>query len=195
MNETLNYYADHAQEFLTSTLEADMSATYARVLPLIPAGAAILDLGCGSGRDSLAFKKLGYQVTAADGSRELAQSAQQLLGQAVLCAEFKALELPSKHFDLIWACASLVHVPLKELPELLIKLKESLKPGGLWYMSFKYGDFEGLRGGRYYTDLTEARLRDVIRQVPGLMVKEMWVSEDVRANVTGKWLSGIVEKK
>ena len=195
MNETLNYYADHAQEFLTSTLEADMSAAYARVLPLIPAGAAILDLGCGSGRDSLAFKKLGYQVTAADGSRELARSAQQLLGQAVLCAEFKALELPPQHFDLIWACASLVHVPLKELPELLIKLKESLKPGGLWYMSFKYGDFEGLRGGRYYTDLTEARLREVIRQVPGLVVKETWVSEDVRANVTGKWLSGIVGKE
>jgi hypothetical protein len=48
-------------------------------------------------------------------------------------------------------------------------------------MSFKYGDFEGLRGGRYYTDLTEARLREVIKQVPGLVVKEMWVSEDVRA--------------
>ena len=195
MNETLNYYADHAQEFLTSTLRADMSAAYARVLPLIPAGAAILDLGCGSGRDSLAFKKLGYQVTAADGSRELAQAAQQLLGQAVLCAEYKALELPPQHYDLIWACASLVHVPLKELPQLLTKLKESLKPSGLWYMSFKYGDFEGLRGGRYYTDLPEARLREVIRQVPGLVVKETWVSEDVRANVTGKWLSGIVEKE
>jgi SAM-dependent methyltransferase len=131
MNETLNYYADHAQEFLTSTLGADMSATYARVLPLIPAGAAILDLGCGSGRDSLAFKKLGYQVTAADGSRELAQAAQQLLGQAVLCAEYKALELPPQHFDLIWACASLVHVPLKELPAAPDEVKGEPETGRL----------------------------------------------------------------
>ena len=67
LDNTLKYYAKNTEEFIASTLEADMSATQEKFLALLPKGAHILDLGCGSGRDSLFFLQQGFQVTAVDG--------------------------------------------------------------------------------------------------------------------------------
>ncbi|MBQ6482792.1 MAG: methyltransferase domain-containing protein [Anaerolineaceae bacterium] len=71
MNQTLNYYAENAADFAASTVNVDFSATQERFLSMLPAGASILDFGCGSGRDTKAFLAQGYRVTAADGSPEL----------------------------------------------------------------------------------------------------------------------------
>ena len=50
---TQSYYDVHAKEYAALTVKADMSPAYDRFLAYLPAGAAILDAGCGSGRDSL----------------------------------------------------------------------------------------------------------------------------------------------
>ena len=156
MDNTLNYYAKNTEEFIASTLEADMSQTQKKFLALLPKGAHILDLGCGSGRDSLCFIQQGFQVTAVDGSLELAKFASELIGQEVIVADFKDLELPPSSFDAIWASASLLHVHSEDLPGILAKVIDFAKPGAIFYMSFKYGDYEGERGGRYYTDCKRA---------------------------------------
>lgn len=195
MDNTLNYYAKNTEEFIASTLEADMSQTQKKFLALLPKGAHILDLGCGSGRDSLCFIQQGFQVTAVDGSLELAKFASELIGQEVIVADFKDLELPPSSFDAIWASASLLHVHSEDLPGILAKVIDFAKPGAIFYMSFKYGDYEGERGGRYYTDLDEARFADFLQKSGRhLEIIEQWVAKDVRPEKPELWLNTLARK-
>ena len=195
MDNTLNYYAKNTEEFIASTLEADMSETQKKFVSLLPKGAHILDLGCGSGRDSLCFIQQGFQVTAVDGSLELAKFASELIGQEVIVADFKDLELPPSSFDAIWASASLLHVHSEDLPGILAKVIDFAKPGAIFYMSFKYGDYEGERGGRYYTDLNEARFADFLQKSGRhLEIIEQWVAKDVRPEKPELWLNTLARK-
>ena len=77
---TLQFYKDHAQDFVKGTLSADMSEARQHFLQCLPESARILDFGCGSGRDTKAFLDLGYQVDACDGSEELCRIASEVTG-------------------------------------------------------------------------------------------------------------------
>ena len=75
MNKTLEYYNENADKFILGTLNVDMMTIQKKFISYIPKNGKVLDLGCGSGRDSLFFKTLGYNVTAIDGSAELCRPA------------------------------------------------------------------------------------------------------------------------
>ena len=113
---TRQYYSDNASEFIENTQHVDMSALYEHFLPYIPKQGAILDAGCGSGRDVKHFQSLGYKVAAFDASPELAQLASQYLQIDVSVKTFQTLNAVSV-FDGIWCCASLLHVPKAELED------------------------------------------------------------------------------
>ena len=83
-------------------------------------------------------------------------------------------------YDGVWACASILHLPRKELGGILHKISDALKPGGILYTSFKYGDFEGIRGGRYFTNLTEESLGGLMAEVSSLQIVDIWITNDVR---------------
>ena len=116
MNQkTIDYYDSHAEEFFSGTIDADMSECRARFLAYLPRGKKILDAGCGSGRDILAFLEAGYEVEAFDASAELCRIASQKTGVAVRKQRFE--DLPGEEaYDGIWACASLLHVDRQDLP-------------------------------------------------------------------------------
>lgn len=117
VKSTVHYYNEHADSFIGTTQSVDMDNIYRQFIPLIPQGAAILDAGCGSGRDALNFKKMGFDVEAFDASAAMAEASSRLLEQKVPCCMF--LEYTSeKRFSAIWACASLLHVPYVELSKL-----------------------------------------------------------------------------
>ena len=187
------YYANHAQEFYDSTVEVDMQTLYRQFLPHIPDGASILDAGCGSGRDSKAFIDQGFDVEAFDASEELAALASQLMGKKVSVDRFQTYQ-SEKAFDGIWACASLLHVPLIELPEVFQHLTAMLKNGGVFYCSFKYGQEEIARNGRLFTNLNEDCLAQQIKGLP-LLIEKQWLSGDLRAGrESEKWLNVIMRK-
>lgn len=189
-----NYYNTNAEDFFEGTVSVDMSAHYAAFLEKLPEGAHILDAGCGSGRDSLYFKKLGYKITAMDASTELCKLASEYIGQKVLELSFQEMVF-EETFDGIWACASLLHVPSSELPAIIGKLKKALKVGCILFATFKYGDFEGERSGRYFHDLTERAAEQIFKET-GLKVEEMWITGDVRPErVDEKWLNILVRNK
>lgn len=63
---------------------------------------------------------------------------------------FLELDLPSSHFDGVFANAVLFHVPSQELPHVLRELHTTLKPGGVLFSSNPRGDgHEGWNGDRY----------------------------------------------
>ena len=106
--KTIDYYNKHAEEFTTSTFEVDMKSLYQPFLAELPEGARILDVGCGSGRDTLAFKNKGYQVDAIDYSEELVKKATRLTGIPIKLKSFYEVD-DYEAYDGIWACASLLH--------------------------------------------------------------------------------------
>ena len=187
---TLGYYNDNAEEFIEGTLQADMHELRDRFLERVPEGGMILDFGCGSGRDSKAFLDDGYRVVSLDGSPSLCTNAQQLLGQAVICCKFQDYWATSQ-YDGIWACASLLHLKEDELQPVIDQLIKSLNQGSPLYMSFKYGDHNGVRNGRWFTDMTENRLQQIMQSFPDAQLVEQWVTEDVRPERTEKWLNSI----
>jgi len=108
---------------------------------------------------------------------------------------FQELDVVEK-YDAIWACSSILHLPYDELADVLEKMKVALKENGLIYTSFKYGEFEGERGGRYFTDMTEERIERLLKQIEGLRIEESWVTGDVRpGRGDEKWLNLFLRKE
>lgn len=193
MNDTKQYYQDNAQAFFDSTVNANMSAHYEHFLKYVPEHGRILDFGCGSGRDTKAFIQKGYLVDACDGSSEMCRLASELCNIQVRCMDFTDLNDVNK-YDAIWACASLLHVAKTQLPAVLIKMRDALVNGGVMYISFKHGDYEGERNGRFFLDLTPETFSNLISSIPGLVVVEDWFTEDVRPENSTRWYNVIVQK-
>ena len=149
---TLRHYDQRAEAFWKATRDHDVNQNVAALLQYIETAPpfAILDFGCGPGRDLKTLKRLGHLVTGLEGSAQLATMARALSGCEVLQQRFLKLDLPAGHFDGVFANAALFHVPSQELPRVLRELHTTLKPGGVLFSSNPRGDGqEGWNGGRY----------------------------------------------
>jgi len=192
-NTTLNYYNQNAQTFSDSTLNVDMSALYREFLPYVVQNGHVLDAGCGSARDATYFKSQGFSVSAFDASPALAKLASNYLQQPVAVKTFQELECVNK-YDGIWCCASLLHVPKAELPQVFLNLQNALKPNGVLYVSFKYGDTERVHNGREFTDLNENALTALIDQHSELKIIKQWQTVDQRPGRESEvWLNALMQ--
>ena len=193
---TLDYYNKNSEEYFNSTLNVDMTNTYKEFLKLVPKGGKILDLGCGSGRDSMNFMKLGYEVTAVDGAKELAKKASVLLGKEVILSTFEELELKEK-FHGIWACASLLHIKREDLKTVLNNLYNNLEDNGVFYMSFKYGEKEYVDDkNRYFNCFTDESIISFINENTKYNILGLYITEDKLGRVNEvKWVNLICNRK
>ena len=193
-NDTLEYYNSKAKDFVLDTVDVAFTEIQDIFLEYIPAGGKILDFGCGSGRDTKYFLDEGYDVDATDGSEELCKIASEYTGVQVKHMLFEELD-KERVYDGVWACASILHVEKKQLPDIIRKMTIATKIGGVIYMSFKYGDFEGVRNGRFFTYLTEESLREILKINSELMIAKLWISADVRVERgEERWLNIVLKK-
>lgn len=193
-NNSISFYNENADDFVAGTLNVDMGELYSRFLTKIPKGGLILDAGCGSGRDSLYFLKHGYEVTAFDGSCEMAKRSSALTGLEVLHLTFDELEF-TETFDGVWACASVLHVPKNLQAAAIKKLSQATKVNGILYLSYKYGHGEESRKGRHFTNFTKESFGELIGYCPSLRIVEMWKTGDVRPGREDEMWLNIVLKK
>ena len=192
---TLQYYDDHAEQFVNSTVDVDFTKMQDPFLSKLVAGAYILDFGCGSGRDTKYFLGHGFSVDAIDGSKEMCRRASEITGIKVKHMLFDELSDKDK-YDAIWACSSILHLSYDALLDVLKKMLIALKDDGLIYTSFKYGDFEGMRNGRYFIDFNESKLERLQKDLPCFSVDELWITTDVRpGRDEEKWMNLILKKK
>lgn len=193
--KTIDYYNINAKTFAVETISVEFEGMQKKFLEKLPKGASILDFGCGSGRDTKYFMSKGFQVEAIDGSKELCKIASEYTGISVKNMFFQELNEKNK-YDGIWACSSILHLPVSELENVMKKMSEALKENGVIYTSFKYGTFAGDRNGRLFTDMTEDTFADLIKKIEDLMIEDLWVTSDVRpGRGEEKWLNLILRKK
>jgi SAM-dependent methyltransferase len=150
---TLAFYAKEAATYATS-FPPGPNRHLDRFLELLPAGARILELGCGAGRDTAAMLARGFDVDPTDATAGLARRAEALTGQPVRAMRFDELDAVER-YDAVWAHACLLHVPRRALVPVLERIFRALRPGGVHFANFKAGGSEGRDGlGRYFNYLT-----------------------------------------
>jgi len=157
--ETLAFYEREAPIYAGRPPHPNGFPWLWRFLEGLPPGAAILELGCGGGRDAEEMIRLGYDVTPTDGSPAMAAEAERRLGCPVRVMRFEELEAEAA-FDAVWANASLLHARAAQLPDVLAAVRRALRPGGRFFASYKLGAGEGRDPlGRYYNFPTAAALQ------------------------------------
>jgi SAM-dependent methyltransferase len=173
----LAYYEANAKKYAESTLNIDLAHLYEPFLALLPSRARILDVGCGGGRDLKAFRDRGFKPVGIDPSIALANIAREYSGVEVAVAKVEDIEF-TEEFDAVWACASLLHLPKKQLPVALMKIKQSILPGGVLYLSVQSGSGEEvLEDGRFYTFYTDTSIRKLIK-ASELELLRTWMTAD-----------------
>ena len=176
-DHTIEYYDTNAAEYAATTVDAPMAGTVSRFTELLPKEGKVLDFGCGSGRDTKYFLEHGFKVDALDGSAELAKLASEYTGIEVKTVLFQDFD-ETDRYDGIWACACLLHLNENDLKDVLGRLHQALKNGGVLYVSFKYGDYQGNRAGRYYNYMNEKGFSAILEDINGLKIIKTWLGED-----------------
>ena len=194
-DRTLSYYNDQASAYYQQTYAVSLVEIYSQFIDNLTSDSVqtILDVGCGSGRDSVYFASLGFTVTAVDGSIKLLNLAKNSCEHDIdwLQLNFKDIAKQNwvNHFTGIWACASLLHVSFNELPSILNTLVIALKTDGVIYLSFKYGDRERLDSDRFFCDMNDSRINQLLTKVPSLTLVKSWKSYDKRYDNLTVWFN------
>jgi len=177
VSSTDRFYEDHAVEYFSGTSGAQTQFVLDRFLSHLPANAAILDAGCGSGRDLKYFHSRGHCALGIDASTALVQMAAEYSGAPCEVVRIERISYEER-FDGVWACASLLHLPRDAFRPALRSLNRALKRGGTLFMAVQEGQGEAiLPDGRLYVYYSEDDIRRSL-DAAGLAVNELWASRN-----------------
>lgn len=195
IKNTLEYYNNNIENYKQMWLN-DFSKNYNFEIPdiflsYLNEGSHILDLGCGTGRDSKYFIEKGYEVTSVDGSYEMCKVAKNLLNKEVKQINFLDMEYKNE-FDGVFACASLLHLSNEDLIIVLKKISEALKQDRILYTCFKYGDTYRVDNGRFYNDMTLDKFINLSNNIKELEILKTWITEQYKSDT--KFINFIIRK-
>ncbi len=189
------YYNANASDMIENTLELNLKPIYGRFEKYLKPGAKLLDVGFGSGRDSLHFDANGFEVVSIDFASEVYNRGKMLLNTEVLLVDIKDIKYKNE-FDAIWASAVLFHFTEEEINNVLVRCHEALVRNGVMYISFKYGEDELVRHGRFFNDFTEEKFNKLMMGNEMFEITEIWQTQDARQDHQHQnWLNIILTKK
>ncbi|WP_117195329.1 class I SAM-dependent methyltransferase [Rhizobium terrae] len=169
-NPTTRFYSDNAATYAARLSEASLMRLD-RFLEKLAPGAEILELGCGNGRDSAEMILRGFRAVPTDGTLEMTAEASKRLGIPVGVLRFENIDM-IEAFDGVWANACLLHVPRPELGDILARIHAALRPGGVFYASFKAGEAEGHDSlGRFFNYPSKDWLETAYWAMPWALVE------------------------
>jgi len=101
----------------------------------VPGGAAVLELGCGSGGPSTALLAGRFRLTGVDISSGQIDRARRVVPKATfVVADMRSVEFDAGQFDGIVALYSILHVPREEHAAVFARIATWLTPGG-WFLA------------------------------------------------------------
>ena len=161
-----DYYQKHFQTYHQRTFSIDPSSFLEPLRKHLNPGCRVLDIGCGSGRDMLWFKNLGFDVTGFERSSGLADLARQNTGCTVIKGDFEVFDFTALPSDAVLLAGSLVHVPHANLPLIFNRVTAGLKPGGIVLVSLKQGKGAGMdKHGRVFYFWQEKALGELFQKL------------------------------
>ena len=161
--QTMQAYADNIAAYKTLVDGMPSNPHLERFITYLPAGAAVLDFGCGVGNSAALMRDAGFAMTCMDASSDMISAAKELYDLEVLQRNFTDLE-DIASFDGIWASYSLLHAPKSDMPDILQRIHAALRASGMVYVGLKRGDAEERDDiGRFYAYYTETALQTLLR--------------------------------
>lgn len=195
VESTLSYYNENAERCFQDAFTISERTNQDRFCALVRQGGHILDLGCGSGRDTAYFRSKGFEVTPVDGASRLCRLASLYLGTPVRTMEFTELD-DVELYDGIYASASIMHLDVAGLEAVLPRIERALLSGGVFYTCFKYGDEDGFVGRRYQTKMTEERLMRLVAPLEDLELCELGTfGNEHPKQFDFRWLYALMRKR
>ena len=189
MNSTIEYYNNNADQYYWATVGVDLDASRKKFASYLPSEASVIDMGCGSGRDVLAFSDMGFNATGIDAAQELVKLAKERLEIRAFAGDMVSW-IAAEPYDGIWCCASLIHLDESECRRFFRNLGRNLKTGGALYVSVKSGIETGTDSyGVYQRNIDEEEIRRLIADVTGLEIKEQWYTDDSMDRRGFRWLN------
>ena len=192
--DSIDYYDRYAVPYYEETVDFSMEGQLERLIELLPESADVLDLGCGSGRDTVFLEEEGCVVTAMDGSEKMCELASIHAGKEVLHLKVEDMEFDDV-FHGIWACAVLGHFTPDEVKGVMDKILKALKDDGILYFSVKKGERNGKYNGRYFYDYDREALNNLLDAFPNIKVLDIWKTNDVRADKSDRWFNVLLRKE
>ncbi len=171
--------------FAEVTKDRPQGAVLERAALLFEHPGHALDLGCGGGRDTRYLLAHGWRVTAVDREpyaiKVLAEQPNEQL-QAV-CSSFEEFKFEREKYDMVSAQFTLPFVPSASFREVFARLKESIKPGGIFT-----GQFFGVRDewNKPENDMNFVTREDVDDLLRDMTVIELTEDEHMGSTALGR---------
>jgi SAM-dependent methyltransferase len=186
--------ADYAARWAS---QADpMAAARRRLAAHLPAGAWVLDAGCGPAHDTAGLRALGLRAIGLDRSRGMLAQARQREGIPLMLGDMRRLPIADGALDGLWACASFLHIPKRDSRAVLDEFRRALRPGGALYLSVKQGDGERWQldqfGQRRFFAFYQAAELDERLAAAGFAIADRWAEADAQGRPE-TWLSRIAQ--
>lgn len=194
--QTLQYYENHADRIAQRTLDENVDSAHEKFTARLPSQARILEAGCGPGRDVKYFLDSGYYVDAFDGSNAMCEIARAYTGHDI--RHMKLTEIDAERvYDGVWASASILHLRLSEILRVFKLISKSLKTGGVFFSSFKFGEGERIsaKSGRRFTYMNHQSMQRLCDSIDNFNILEMWLTHDNREHRKDDiWFNTIIQK-
>ena len=133
--ETLKVYAEKVEDYANLVTRGTPDRDLQEFIDGVPAGARVLDLGCGPGNSAAMMMDAGLEAEATDASPEMVALAIEA-GVTARVATFDELDAVAV-YDGIWANFSLLHGRKSDMPENLARISTALKSGGFFHLGLK----------------------------------------------------------
>ena len=185
--------ADYAARWGQAQVLAEVRSRFrARLAP----GARVLDVGCGPAHEAAKLSELGLRVAGLDRSRGMLAQARERTAVPLLLGDMRRLPVRSAALDGLWACASFLHIPKRDAPEVLREFCRALRPGGVLYIGVKRGNGErwiehSAGRQRFFVFYQESEL-DALLAAAGFTARESWLDTDSQGRPE-QWIGRLAE--